>query len=224
MLKNSQTTYHQLESNPISVATNHEVDKIWTFIDCNIFGFIPYYRSVRDSNKENRISEFLIYYFHCCMSEQMEGFPPYLFSKNPTQSQSERETDIGVCAIIFNEKPITLIEFEAKCLSENSNNKEYVYGKRGGIERFKRGFHASHLSVCGMFGYVQSNNTEHWINRINGWIRELSDSNADTTIRWSKKEILMKVDLPSKVEKYSSSHQRLSLNDTIFLWHYFIEL
>ncbi|MDR1371125.1 MAG: hypothetical protein LBJ72_13535 [Dysgonamonadaceae bacterium] len=82
------------------------------------------------------------------MSEQLGGFPPYYFGKNPAQSQSGRETDIGVF-LIKSEKPITLIEFEAKRLSDTSNNKEYVCGKRGGIERFKRELHSSHLSVCG---------------------------------------------------------------------------
>ncbi len=30
------------------------------------------------------------------------------------------------------------MEFEAKRFSETSNNQEYVYGERGGIERFKK--------------------------------------------------------------------------------------
>ena len=224
MLKNSQTTYQHLESDPISVADNHEVNAIWAFIDCHISGFIQYYCSDENPKKENKISELLIYYFFCCMSEQMEGFPPYCFARNPTQYQSERETDIGVFAIIPNEKPITLIEFEAKRLSEKSNNKEYVCGERGGIERFKRGVHASHLPKCGMFAYIQNNNTNYWINKINGWICELSDVNTDSTIHWSNEEVLHKVSSNSQVEKYASSHQRLLSNDTIALWHYFIEL
>jgi len=224
MLKNSQTTYQHLEGNPISVADNHEVATIWAFIDCNISGFVQYYCSDENPKKENKISELLIYYFYCCMSAQMDGFPPFYFSKNPTQYQSERETDIGVFAIVPNAKPITLIEFEAKRLSEKTNNKEYVCGERGGIERFKRGLHASHLSKCGMFAYVQSNNTDYWTKKINGWIRELSDTNIDPTIHWSSEEVLHKVNLHSQVEKYTSSHYRLLSNDTIALWHYFVEL
>jgi len=222
MLKNSQMTHYHSGNGHISIVPNYEIDKIWTFIDSNISGFIPYYQSVGDSNKENRISEFLIYYFHYRLSEQMGGFPPFLFGKNPTQYQSERETDIGVFVPISNEKPITLIEFEAKCLSEKSNNKEYVCGKRGGIERFKTGAHAPHLSVCGMFAYIQSNNTGFWINKINKWITELSNSTIPT-IHWSNEEIIRKECSYSQVEKFSSFHQRSS-NDSITLWHYFIEL
>jgi hypothetical protein len=220
MLKHKNISCH---SGKISVPKNYEIDKIWTFIDTNISGFVLYFQSVKDSNKENRTSEFLIHYFYRCMSEQLQGFLPYYFVKNPTQQQSCRETDIGV---FFNtsEKPITLIEFEAKILSsENFHNKEYVCGERGGIERFKRGDHASHLSVCGMFGYVQSKNTDHWVNKINRWIKDLADKNADATIHWSDNEILTKTDLFPDVGKYLSSHSRLSLNE-ITIHHYFIEL
>jgi hypothetical protein len=224
MLKNSQTTYCNSESSHIRIAPNHEIDKIWAFIDSNIFGFVPYYQSVGDSNRENRISDFLTYYFNCCISEKAEGFLPYYFGKNPTQPQSGRETDIGVFANISNAKPITLIEFEAKCLSNKSNNKEYVCGKRGGIERFKRGLHASHLSVCGMFAYVQDNDINYWKSKVDKWIYKLSESNTDSTIRWSNEEVLHKINSSSQIEKYFSAHQRLSLNDTITLWHYFIKL
>jgi hypothetical protein len=193
MLKNSQTKYQPLGSSQISAPDNHEIDKMWAFIDSNVSGFVPYFQSLRDSNRENRISDFLIYYFNCCISELTGGFFPFYFGKNPTQYQSGRETDIGIFVPIPNEKPETLIEFEAKCLSKNSNNTEYVYGKRGGIERFKRGLHAPHLSVCGMFAYVQINNTDYWINKINEWIYKLSDNNTDSTIYWSKGEILHEV-------------------------------
>jgi hypothetical protein len=158
------------------------------------------------------------------MSEQLNGFSPYYFGKNPTQPQSDRETDVGVFAIIPNAKPVTLIEFEAKRLSKTANNKEYVCGERGGIERFKREKHAPHLSVCGMLGYVQSKDTKHWVNQINNWIHELSDRNTDISIHWSNEEILTKVIAFPKVGKYFSNHRRPSMNNNISLWHYFIEL
>ena len=221
MLKNRQTIYQIPPIESISVDPNFENDKIWAFIDVNIVSFPPYFQSIKDSNKENRISEFLIRHFQLCIKEQGNGYFPYYFGKNPTQSQSNRETDIGVFVLIRSASPFPIIEFEAKILSsKNSHNKEYVFGKTGGIERFKRGLHSSHLSECGMFAYVQSNNTKHWVKKINGWISELSDINIDTTIHWSKEEILTETGL----YKYFSSHRRLSLNDSIFLWHYFIEL
>ena len=223
MLKNRQPVYPILPKDSISVESNFETKKIWAFIDVNIVSFPSYFQSIKDSNKENRISEFLVRHFSLCISEQNGGFFPYYFMKNPTQPQSSKETDIGVFILIRSASPSSIIEFEAKRFSETSNNKEYVCGKRGGIERFKRGVHASHLSVCGMFAYVQSNNTEHWMNKINKWINELSDKNTDTTIHWSNNEILIKADSFSNTGKCSSCHSRLSLHE-IILYHYFIEL
>jgi hypothetical protein len=123
------------------------------------------------------------------------------------------------------QKPIPIIEFEAKRLSESSNNKEYVCGIRGGIERFKRGHHSSHLKVCGMFGYVQSRTSEEWIKKINNWIKELSENNSDKTIDWSdESEFLYKsVSLPF-VEKLNSANYRTLQKDSIQLWHYLIDL
>jgi hypothetical protein len=220
MLKDRETI--QIPQDSISVTSNVETEKVWRFIDCNIADFPPYYQSIKDSNKENRISEFLIRHFTLCIAEQNSYFP-YYFGKNPTQPQSDRETDIGVFVLIRNVSPMPIIEFEAKRLSDTSNNKEYVCGKRGGIERFKRELHSSHLSVCGMFGYVQSDVSANWVAKINGWIDELSGINKDTTISWTKEEILKKDISFSTVDKYLSMHKRLSSND-LLIWHYFIPL
>ena len=80
---------------------------------------------------------------HVLLKKEM-GFFPFNFVKNPTQESSTKETDIGVVVLSKTEKPVTIIEFEAKRFSETSNNKEYVCGERGGIERFKRGYHSAH--------------------------------------------------------------------------------
>ena len=224
MFKDKQTIYRTIPKDSISAESNLETDKIWTFINVNIVSFPPYFQSIKDSDKENRISESLIRHFMLCITEQSNGYFPYYFGKNPTQPQSNRETDIGVFVSIRSASPFPIIEFEAKILSsKNSHSKEYVCGETGGIERFKRGLHSSHLLECGMFGYIQNNNADHWETKINNWISELSDKNVDTTIHWTRDEILLKSDSFSNVNKYYSRHQRLSLNE-IILHHYFIDL
>ena len=68
-------------------------------------------------------------------------------------------------------KPIFVIE--AKRLSKR--HYDYVQGRTGGIERFKReqeGFD-QHLGVSAMLAYVQDNNFVYWYDRINGWIMAL---------------------------------------------------
>ncbi len=224
MFKDSLPSYQTPKPNDLSVDSNFEVDLILSFIDKNISNFPSYYQSIKDSEKENRISDMLVQHFELSKTES-ESYFPFRFSKNPTQPKSDKETDIGVFVMSRAYKPIPIIEFEAKRFSESSNNKEYVCGIRGGIERFKRGHHSSLLKVCGMFGYVQSRTTNEWIEKINYWIQELSQSNSDITIDWkSRKETLNKIESLPFVEKLSSSHYRLSKKDTIYLWHYFIDL
>ncbi len=224
MLRDSYQSYQTPRANDLSVDSNFEVDLILSFIDKNISGFPVYYQSVKDSKKENRISDNLVQHFELCKNES-ESYFPFRFSKNPTQPESDKETDIGVFVMSRARKPIPIIEFEAKRLSESSNNKEYVCGIRGGIERFKRGHHSSHLKVCGMFGYVQNRTSSEWIEKINNWISELSKENSDSTIDWTdKKELLSEIESFPLVEKLSSIHHRTSQRESIRLWHYLIDL
>lgn len=224
MLRDSYPLYQAPRPNDLSVDSNFEVDLILSFIDKNISGFPGYYQSIKDSKKENRISDNLVQHFELCKNES-ESYFPFRFSKNPTQPESDKETDIGVFVMSRARKPIPIIEFEAKRLSESSNNKEYVFGIRGGIERFKRGHHSSHLKVCGMFGYVQNKSSAEWINKINTWISELSQENSDSTIDWTdKQELLSEIESFPFVEKLCSIHHRTLQKESIRLWHYLIDL
>ena len=117
------------------------------------------------------------------------------------------------------------MEFESKRFSDSANNKEYVHGERGGIERFKRGHHSSHLTTCGMFAFVLKPTNDDWIKKVNEWITDLATTNEDATIDWNgKNEPLKKIQLISNVQKLSSDHPRKQSGDNIFLWHYFIDL
>lgn len=224
MLRDSLPTYKIPSDKDLSVAPNFEVDLVLSFIDKYIPDFPSYYLSMKDSVKENRISDILVHHFELSKNES-GGYIPFRFGKNPTQAESDKETDIGVFVMTRNQIPLPIIEFEAKRFSESSNNREYVCGLRGGIERFKRGHHSSHLKVCGMFGYIQSRTSSEWIEKVNNWIKELSVSNVDKTIDWTgDKEILTKIDSFPLVEKLHSSHTRKSTADRILLWHYLIEL
>ncbi len=225
MLKDSLPTYQSPTPKDLSVDPSFEVDIILSFIDKSIPRFPFYYQSVKDSDKENRISDILVHHFQLCKIEQSRGFFPFDFRKNPTQPESDKETDIGVFVLTRDRKPIPILEFEAKRFSESSNNKEYVCGLRGGIERFKRGHHSSHLKVCGMFGYVQNRTSSVWIEKVNTWIKELSEKSVDSTIDWTdSEEYLIKVNSFPQGQKLFSSHFRKLSEDRIILWHYFIEL
>lgn len=227
MLRDNLPTYNPPHTNDLGVIPNHEVFVILDFIDRNISSFCPYYQTIKDSDRENRISHFLSYYLNLSLIEDRTvGFLPINFIKNPSQHSSAKETDIGVVVLTKTANPDPIIEFEAKRFSESSNNKEYVSGKRGGIERFKRGHHSSILAVCGMFGYVQSRTSSEWILKVNNWIEEQSQNNTNTDdIDWkSRNEKLSTITNFRNVVKLKSEHTRRQLNNTILLWHYFINL
>jgi hypothetical protein len=227
MLKDKFMNSQTPEQDAISVPMDHEIIQVLTFVDNNIGNFFSYYATIKDSDSEDRTSDYLISHFQICNYEQSEGFFPYYFGKHPTQEHSDRETDIGVFPLARKQRLVPIIEFEAKRLSESSNNKEYVAGERGGIERFKRAYHAPYASICGMFGYVQSRTPEHWIQKINGWIDELAKTNQDATIDWSDgNEKLMKINSFLHGEKYISNNTRKEKygNKNICIWHYFIDL
>lgn len=224
MLRDLQPSYSAPRPNDLNVEDNVEVEQILTFIDENVPTFPEYYKKIKDSEKENRVSDNLINHLQLCIREK-GGYLPYDFRKNPTQVESDKETDIGVFIMDRGRKPSPIMEFEAKRFSTTSKYKEYVIGLRGGIERFKRGHHSSHLLVCGMFGYVQSHTCNHWITKVNELITELSTTNTDTTIDWTNSsENLIAVTSLSNVEKLESITVRNSPLKELKLWHYFIDL
>lgn len=224
MLRDSHPAIQPPQTGDLSVSPGTEVEQVINFVDQNIAGFPDYYRHNGDSDKENWISNVLIRHLQIANREQ-GGYLPFDFSKNPPQAGSLKETDIGVYVNTRSAKAIPILEFESKRFSDAANNKEYVHGERGGIERFKRGHHSSHLTVCGMFAFVLKPTNDNWIIKVNDWIADLAATNSDTTIDWTgKDEPLKKVQLISNVQKLSSDHPRKQSGDSIFLWHYFIDL
>jgi hypothetical protein len=224
MLKDSQPAFQSPQPGDLSLKPGTEVEKVISFVDANISGFYDYYQNNDESGKENWISNLLVRHFQICNREQ-GGYLPFDFSKNPPQAASGKETDIGVYVNTRTVKAIPIIEFESKRFSDSANNKEYVHGDRGGIERFKRGHHSANLTTCGMFAFVQKPTNDDWIDKVNEWIKDLAATNTDRTIDWTgKDEPLKKVQLISNVQKLSSDHPRKQSSDNIFLWHYFIDL
>lgn len=212
----------------LTIQKNHEVLTILSFIDDNIGGFKCYYINQGSPIKENRISDLIVQYFQCCKIKYNDGFGGFDFRKNPTQLDSSKETDIGVFPLSLSINPILpILEFEAKRLSNSKdhkpNNKEYVTGDRGGMERFKRSEHSPHLTECGMFGYIQSDNANYWITKINNWIRDIAQSESD--LDWSSpNEALSTISNSPEFTKLESDNSRTQSKDTIHLWHYMIEL
>lgn len=78
----------------------------------------------------------------------------------------------------------SLVKFEAKRLTYKLGKKrerEYVIGEykdgtriknSGGIERFKNGRHGKDVKHAGIIGYIQSESSDYWLEKVNGWIKK----------------------------------------------------
>lgn len=112
--------------------------------------------------------------------------------------------------------PIFMIE--AKRLDKN--HYDYVDGRNGGVERFKReqkGF-GKHLTISAMIGYVQEETIEYWEEKINKWISQ--QINNKTKIVWEEGDKLVP---DYKYSNFISNHSRVS-RTSITLYHYWISL
>lgn len=201
-------------------------EHILEFVDNNISGFKSFFSTQIAGSYENRISDLLVHYLQCRIRDRFDGILPYEFRKNPTQIATTKETDIGVYLMTLGQKQLqTIFDFEAKRLSTSSKYKEYVSGERGGIERFKKGEHASHINTCGMLGYIQSNTSKYWTEKINDHIDALAKGNVESTLVWSNiNEQLTLISSDECIDKLRSEHYRDQSNDIISLFHYMIDL
>jgi hypothetical protein len=122
---------------------------------------------------------------------------------------------------------LPLLVIEAKRLPPQ-NNKDYVKGRTGGIERFKReqeGFDQP-LAVGAMVGYVQKKTFDHWYQTINRWIDELIDESQRVSdeIVWSQNDRLLQTSSHSThLARYTSKHARKTLSE-ITLYHFWVQM
>ena len=122
-------------------------------------------------------------------------------------------------------KPIFMIE--AKRLPASNDSKEYVTGKTGGIERFKReqeGFILDR-NHCAMVAYIQKNTFDYWFNRVNRWLAELIDDNENyADFNWENSDKLVAITSgTSDIARYISSHSRKTLSK-LTIDHFWLDM
>ncbi|MDR2384551.1 MAG: hypothetical protein LBD80_02640 [Tannerella sp.] len=138
-----------------------------------------------------------------------------LFQNAPHQSNA-REPDIGVIRtrVLNNGDYDSIFDIECKRLNSTlSHVKEYVSGKTGGIERFKKNEHGVNMSCSAMIGYVEDKTDTYWLNQINAWIDELHVNNPAF---WKETERLSQHD-----GHFKSTHEKPSNSQHITLFHFF---
>jgi len=122
-----------------------------------------------------------------------------------------------------------LFPIEAKRLptpqEKDRDEREYVItepGSTGGIQRFKFGHHGSKHDFAAMIAYVQEGTFEGWLDKMNGWIRQLA---KQTPPAWTTDDSLEVVGSNPRARLFSlkSQHARPRLNACI-LRHLWIQM
>ena len=114
----------------------------------------------------------------------------------------------------------SIFVIEAKRLRKKSG-KDYVKGKTGGIERFKRQKHGKAFTTAAMLGYVEEEDFSFWHGKVNSWIDDLIHA-TDKELKWENQDKLKKVKV-AEIGEYSSGHSRIS-EGPITLHHFWINL
>lgn len=118
---------------------------------------------------------------------------------------------------VLTAEPIFLIE--AKRLP-STNNKDYVQGSTGGIERYKREQYGygKHLVKSAMIGYIQKFTKEYWFEKVNNWIGEMIENESE--LDWNKEDKLIK---DKELSDFTSIHKRIT-KSPITLYHFWLIL
>ncbi len=122
----------------------------------------------------------------------------------------------------------TIVPVECKRLptpkKKNRSEREYVISDAGsvdgGIQRFKFGAHASAHTLAGMIAYVQSDSSNEWECRVQGWIEDLAVTSKD----WTSADRLHSLsdDPATKIRTLRSIHRRTGNLPDIELRHMWV--
>jgi hypothetical protein len=178
-----------------------------------------------------------------CKMLNREVILPIIFDRDNmenTEDGHSPSTDFGVYPksklVIERNGEIDLdgyefLRIEAKILGvkEAYREKEYLIGMDskkepklcGGVERFKLGIHGSKLQQCGMIGYLVEGTFEEWHDKINTWVKELSNTNTN----WSETEKLQQLYIHDFFCECNSEHDRVeSISPKVKIKHYWVYL
>ena len=118
-----------------------------------------------------------------------------------------KSDDTGI--YIYDQKAEHFFDIECKRLYDK-NNKPYVSGKTGGIQRFKENKHGVDLDYSAMIGYVEIEDFDFWHKKINSWISDEVEH----------LELLE----THKIVKLKSTHRRNIEKTSIKLIHFWLNI
>ncbi len=111
--------------------------------------------------------------------------------------------------------PYLVIEGKRLPAPTKDREMEYVTGREevsGGLQRFKLGLHGATLEIAAMVGYVQDDDPNAWLVRINGWITALNGTDCSKGCHWSSCEHIgdYRLTKRARIASGTSSHPRTS--------------
>jgi len=205
-------TFRELEPNSV-------VKDLVELIDRNIGNFSSsdsFINILKKKKNENQHSEAFCNFMN--LRTRNKSITLIQFQREIAQ-KGNRTVDIGVYL-----GTILVYTIESKLLPTPKGSKgsprneyEYVYGKGGGIQRFKDNHHGldhdeNLLRENGLIAFVKENKFDFWHKKINQWILDAS---------WNKSERLKKVYFNSTTARLNSNHKRIDGSDVI-LHHFWV--
>lgn len=195
---------------------NHLIDELRIFIESELSNFVQsseFAQTLVKKKNENQHSlSFCLYMTNKCFSK-------FYFARENAQKGSS-VIDIGVY-----KGSVLIFTIEAKILpipsgtkSKPRNEHEYVYGQGAGIQRFKEAKHGldnygNLLAQNGMIGFLQKEDLDFWLAKINGWIDQTG---------WSANERIVKI-VTASGTSLISKHKR-STKEELILHHFWISV
>lgn len=199
------------------------VDKLIAFLEGALPDF-PKEKRVEKTQSENHLTEELFQFLsrQARRNDQPFVFQPESSEKKINQKGHTKRIDLGAYVETLDIDMEYIYGIEAKKLPTDkaggAREKEYVIGKSGGIERFKKEDHGldkkgNLLPRNGMIAYVGENDFSHWFAQINEWV---------SAEGWATSENLT-ADYFSEIGKLTSVHTRMS-GESVELTHFWVKI
>lgn len=204
---------------------------------CSIKIVVPFFLSAlkthpnKKSINENGLTQIFVTQLNIYLASNLEY--PFL---TQTQYSDTYFGTKGIPDFFFHYRELgqdfpAIFVVEAKRLPspEKSREKEYVIGEKiktnsekecnGGIERFKNEKHGKGLKECGMLGFIEENDSSHWLKTINEWIGDLAQKDT----KWKKDEELKEYER-NKESTYLKSDAHTVSAKKILLHHFWVDI
>jgi hypothetical protein len=201
-----------------SISKGKTISSIFNFLDANLPNFVSDLTS--GLNNEDDVSQECSIFLN-----RLAGNNLFMFHFQHKYPGRSRSSDLSVISAQKFTSKDPLVVIEAKRLPTPGKNRvrEYVQGNRGAMERFKRGHHGKGLPQAVILGYIQKNNFEYWHKEVCNWIDDLINGNNDSSIHWSKDDLLVMNSNMGGMNKYISNNSRIG-STNIIITHYWLSL